>query len=49
MTVAVRPEKIRLSTEPPEGSDGKVNCARSTVKNLSYFGSYTVYHLELPK
>ena len=44
VTVALRPEKIRLSRARPEGP---YNCAEGTVKDLSYFGSYTVYHLQL--
>ena len=44
VTVALRPEKIHLSRKPPE--DG-FNSAQGTVKELSYFGSFTVYHLEL--
>ena len=44
VTVALRPEKIHLTRKVPE--DG-FNTARGTIKELSYFGSYTVYHLEL--
>jgi len=44
VTVALRPEKIHLSRKPPE--DG-YNSAQGTIKELSYFGSFTVYHLEL--
>ena len=44
VTVALRPEKIHLSRKPPE--DG-FNTAQGTIKELSYFGSFTVYHLEL--
>jgi putrescine transport system ATP-binding protein len=49
VSVAVRPEKIHLSPELPAGTgdDDTHNCVRGTVKNLSYFGSFTVYHLEL--
>jgi putrescine transport system ATP-binding protein len=49
VTVAVRPEKIHLSRrEPPkESTGGDFNRARGKVKNLSYFGSFTVYQLEL--
>jgi putrescine transport system ATP-binding protein len=49
VSVAVRPEKIQLSVDEPGDDDhaGQVNCVRGTVKNLSYFGSFTVYHLEL--
>ena len=44
VTVALRPEKIHLTRKVPE--DG-FNTARGTIKELSYFGSYTVYHLQL--
>jgi putrescine transport system ATP-binding protein len=44
VTVALRPEKIHLSRNPPQ--DG-YNSAQGTIKELSYFGSFTVYHLEL--
>ncbi len=45
VTVALRPEKIHLSRKPPEDA---FNTAQGTIKELSYFGSFTVYHLELP-
>ena len=44
VTVALRPEKIHLSRKAPD--DG-FNTVRGTIKELSYFGSYTVYHLQL--
>ncbi len=44
VTVAVRPEKIHLSPDEPEGTHNKV---RGTVEASSYFGLYTVYHLRL--
>ena len=44
VTVALRPEKIHLSRRRPED---EFNSVRGTIKELSYFGSYTVYHLEL--
>ena len=53
VSVAVRPEKIHLSRHAPrheeghEGSGEAFNRARGTVKNLAYFGSFTVYHVEL--
>ncbi len=49
VSVAVRPEKIHLSRrEPPmEATGGNYNRAHGRIKNLSYFGSYTVYHVEL--
>jgi putrescine transport system ATP-binding protein len=47
VSVALRPEKIRLATSLPEGFDASRNCVQGTIKNLAYFGSFTVYHLEL--
>jgi putrescine transport system ATP-binding protein len=44
VSVALRPEKIHLSRKAPEDS---YNTARGTIKELSYFGSFTVYHVEL--
>ena len=44
VTVALRPEKIVLSRDKPEGVHNQV---RGTVKELSYFGSFSVYHLQL--
>ena len=45
VTVAVRPEKIHLSHDKPEGERNQV---QGVVKAQSYFGDYTMYHLELP-
>jgi putrescine transport system ATP-binding protein len=44
VTVALRPEKIQLLREPP---GDPFNSARGTVKEMAYFGSFTVYHLVL--
>jgi len=44
VSVAVRPEKIRLSKTKPEGH---LNQVQAKVRDLSYFGSFTVYNLEL--
>ena len=45
VTVALRPEKIHLSRHvPPEAA---FNAVEGTIKELSYFGSFTVYHLVL--
>ena len=44
VTVALRPEKIHLSRQAPQ--DG-FNTAEGTIKEMSYFGSHTVYQLEL--
>ncbi len=43
-TVALRPEKISLSHAKPEG---EFNQAQGTVKEMSDFGSFTVFHLQL--
>ncbi len=50
VTVALRPEKIRLrrdASAAPDGSDTEVNQARGTIKEVAYFGSFTVYHLQM--
>ena len=52
VTVALRPEKIRLSRRPPvlEAGDAPapLNQVRGTVRDLVYLGSDTLYHLALP-
>jgi putrescine transport system ATP-binding protein len=48
VTVALRPEKIQLSRDAPAGEHGPHNRTRGKVKNLAYFGSFTVFHLQLP-
>ena len=51
VTVAVRPEKIRLARDDAATADAGepvFNEARGTVKDMAYFGDYTVYHLQLP-
>ncbi len=45
VTVALRPEKIHLARHAPE--DG-FNAVKGVVKNLSYFGSFTLYQLQTP-
>ena len=51
VTVALRPEKIRIGRDllpPGDGEpEGGLNRVQGTVKDLSYFGSFTVYHLAL--
>jgi putrescine transport system ATP-binding protein len=50
VTVALRPEKIRIAPADPvagEGLPAGLNSARGTVRDLAYFGSYTVFHLQL--
>ncbi|SCK26728.1 putrescine transport system ATP-binding protein [Variovorax sp. HW608] len=44
VTVAIRPEKIRLSHEKPAGDANQV---QGVVMAHSYFGDYTMYHLGL--
>lgn len=44
VTVALRPEKIQLAAGEPAGPHNRV---QGTVKDLAYFGSFTVYHLAL--
>lgn len=44
VTVALRPEKIHLSRSKPAD---EFNTVKGVVQDLSYFGSYTVYHLKL--
>ena len=45
--VAVRPEKIKLQRDEPADALAPHNRVRGTVKDLAYFGSFTVYHLAL--
>jgi putrescine transport system ATP-binding protein len=50
VTVALRPEKIRIGREAisaPGDAPPQFNRVRGTIKDMSYFGSYTVYHLQL--
>lgn len=42
--VAVRPEKIILTLEPPEGAD---NIAKGKVYDIAYMGSHSIYHVKL--
>ncbi len=44
VAVAIRPEKIRLARDEPTGPHNRV---RGTVRDLSYFGAQSVYHLQL--
>jgi putrescine transport system ATP-binding protein len=45
--VAVRPEKIALQREMPEVDHAPHNRVQGTIKDMAYFGSFTVYHLAL--
>ena len=42
---AVRPEKIFMSTAPPEGSD---NVVRGSVQDIAYLGDLSIYLVKLP-
>ncbi len=44
VAVAIRPEKIKLSRDEPAGPHNRV---RGTVRDVSYFGAQSVYHLQL--
>jgi putrescine transport system ATP-binding protein len=52
VTVALRPEKVRIGKRPPEPLAGEpaapLNRVKGTVKDIVYFGDSTVYHLALP-
>jgi putrescine transport system ATP-binding protein len=51
VSVALRPEKIRISRKPPVQQEAMppapLNQLRGRVKDMVYFGSDTLYHLEL--
>jgi putrescine transport system ATP-binding protein len=44
VTVAIRPEKMRISKERPEGA----NAVAGTVRDLAYFGKDSLYRIALP-
>jgi putrescine transport system ATP-binding protein len=44
-SVALRPEKIKLSRTAP--GDTRVNAVKGRIREMSYFGSFTVFHLTL--
>ena len=50
VTVAVRPEKMKIRRDAltsPATPDTGVNRAHGTVRDVAYFGSFTVYHLQM--
>ena len=47
VTVALRPEKIVLSRDASVAADDGVNRVRGSVRDMAYFGSFTVYRLLL--
>ncbi len=44
VSIALRPEKIHLAIDKP---DGDANQVEGVVKSFSYFGGHTLYHLTL--
>ncbi len=46
VSVAVRPEKIHISRHETTGDHAPHNRLQAKVRELSYFGSFTVYQLE---
>jgi putrescine transport system ATP-binding protein len=46
LCVAVRPEKITISRQPPEGADR--NVLKGVVWDLGYFGDQSLYRVRLP-
>ncbi|WP_377807103.1 polyamine ABC transporter ATP-binding protein [Azospirillum sp. A29] len=47
VSVAIRPEKIALSKEPPAGSDGR-NTSIGIVREIAYLGDVSIYLVQLP-
>ncbi len=47
VTVALRPEKVHLSRQRPAGEHAEHNAAAGRIKEIAYFGGFTVYHLVL--
>jgi putrescine transport system ATP-binding protein len=45
VSVAIRPEKIRITQSKP---DKPHNWVQGIIKEMAYLGSYTVYHIKLP-
>jgi putrescine transport system ATP-binding protein len=45
---AVRPEKIFMSTSPPEGEHGTDNVVRGAVQDIAYLGDLSIYLVRLP-
>jgi putrescine transport system ATP-binding protein len=45
-TVAVRPEKVSLQRDPP--ADAQHNCLRGEIADNGYFGSFSLYRVNLP-
>jgi putrescine transport system ATP-binding protein len=49
LSLAVRPEKIRIDKRPPNvGSAGSANTVSGVVSEIAYMGSYSSYIVKLP-
>jgi putrescine transport system ATP-binding protein len=52
VSVALRPEKIRIARSAPVLGQGapttEFNCVKGILQHTAYFGSFTTYHLLLP-
>ena len=46
VSVAVRPEKMAISREPPAAGSGR-NVSRGTVREIAYLGNLSIYLIEL--
>ncbi|MDO8954730.1 MAG: ABC transporter ATP-binding protein [Gammaproteobacteria bacterium] len=48
--VAVRPEKVDISVEPPEdyNQENPHNCVQGVVAQIAYIGGLSTYHVRLP-
>jgi putrescine transport system ATP-binding protein len=44
LTIAVRPEKIMISKEPPEGED--ISVLKGVVWDLGYYGNLSIYRVQ---
>jgi putrescine transport system ATP-binding protein len=44
--VAVRPEKVRISHQPP-AAGGTVNCIAGQVLDIGYLGDFSIYKVRL--
>ena len=44
VAVAIRPEKVMMSIQPPETSQ---NCIQGVVKDIGYLGDVSIYHVQL--
>jgi putrescine transport system ATP-binding protein len=45
--LAVRPEKMRITIEPPSPQQPPENCAAGTIVDIGYLGELTIYKLRL--